>query len=135
MPSANILAFDFGENRIGVAVGDINIKICHPLEIITGHNKFEKLDKIAQLIDLWQPIRLLVGLPNTHIQQTITNITKFANRLKERFHLEVVFIDEDYTSLMAEDMLKEQNIFGIKQKHKLDSLAASLILKIYFDRM
>lgn len=135
MLKGNLLAFDFGETRIGVAVGNLETKISHPLDIIVGKNKFEKLDKISALVNEWKPLLLIVGMPKTNDQQTVINITKFANRLKDRFRLEIVFINEDYTSLIAEELLKEQHIYGVKQKHKLDSLAASLILKMYFDKM
>jgi putative Holliday junction resolvase len=120
-----IMAFDFGQNRIGVATGNTQLKIAHPLETITGLNKFAKLDKIAKLVTVWNPQLFIVGKP--------ANTNKFANRLRHRFATPVSFIDEDYTSSLACSQLNEQNIFGRKQYEKLDQLSACAILETYFN--
>jgi len=129
------MAFDFGYSRIGVATGNTELKIAHPLETITGQNKFDKLNKIAKLIEKWKPLLLLVGKPSNgeNKAELLASINKFANRLSHRFNLPVNFIDEDYTSSLASGQLNEQNVFGRKQVEKLDQLAASAILETYFN--
>ena len=148
-----VMGFDFGESRIGVAVGNTLLKIPHPLIIITGKNKFEKLEKIRQLVDKWKPGLFVVGMPqaedhqdyseklalgrksnsqNKNKEKLINNIRKFANRLKHSFNLEVKLVSEDFTSSDAAIKLKEQSVHGIKQKGKLDALAACGILEQYF---
>ena len=129
-----ILAFDFGMTRIGVAVGNTLLKIPHPQDTITGRNKFEKFAQIQQLVDKWKPTKFVVGIPSAAAdkEQLITNINKFANRLRHNFHLEVDLVNEDYTSTVAAHQLSEQAISGIKQKTKLDGLAACAILARYW---
>lgn len=61
--SINVMAFDFGMSRIGVAIGDSLLKICHPIAVISGKNKFEKLAKIRDLVNKWQPALFVVGTP------------------------------------------------------------------------
>lgn len=137
LPEVNswVMAFDFGETRIGVAVGNTLLKIPHPLITVTGKNKFDKISKIGKLIDEWRPTQLVVGMPSNHEnkESLITSITRFSNRLKHNFKLPVEFVNEDYSSSIASNQLKEQALYGIKQKHKLDSLAACSILQMYFD--
>jgi putative Holliday junction resolvase len=130
------MAFDFGEARIGVAFGNDLLKIAHPLATIIGKDKHEKLDKIAQLIEQWQPNLLLVGIPSQteNKQLLIAAINKFVNRLKHRFNLVVELIAEDYSSVIASEQLTEQLIHGKKQKKMLDQLAACAILQRYFDQ-
>ena len=130
-----IMAFDFGESRIGVAIGNTLLKIPHPVLTVTGRNKFEKLAKIGKLIDEWHPTRLVVGIPspNQDKQPLIDSIKRFSNRLIHNFKLPIDFVNEDYTSSIASIQLNEQAIYGIKQKEKLDSLAACSILQMYFD--
>ena len=65
--------------------------------------------------------------------QLITNIKRFSNRLKEKFKLDVKFVNEEYSSAMASSKLHEQNIFAKKQKDKLDAMSATIILQRYFD--
>lgn len=132
-----IMAFDYGETRIGVAIGNTSLKIPHPVETIVGRNKFDKLDKIAKLIDKWKPSHLVVGKPSVSQdkEELLKHISRFANRLKHNFKLPVTFINEDYTSSIAVHKLNEQSVRGIAQKSKLDMLSACLILQYFFDNL
>ncbi len=133
-PNNWVMAFDFGESRIGSAVGNTLLKIPHPLTTISGHNKFERFAKIGKLIDEWRPVLLVIGMPSNpeNKELFIQSIIRFSNRLKNNFKLPVSFLDEDYTSQEAVNLLKEQGIYGKAQKGKLDSLAACGILQTYF---
>ena len=64
-PKGTVLAFDFGEARIGVAQGDAELGMTHPLATVTGNSNDEKFEAIAKLVKEWQPKYFVVGLP-TH---------------------------------------------------------------------
>ena len=119
-----VLAFDFGLKRIGVAVGEPELRTAHPLPAVF------RFDEIQPLIAEWQPAALVVGLP-TSVQGEAHKMTRqaedFARRLEKRFKLPVARVDERYTSVEAESRLK-----GLKKK-AVDSVAAQLILEQYFD--
>jgi putative Holliday junction resolvase len=119
-----VLAFDFGLKRIGVAVGEPELRTAHPLPAVF------RFDEIQPLIAQWQPAALVVGLP-TSVQGEAHKMTRqaedFARRLEKRFKLPVARVDERYTSVEAESRLK-----GLKKK-AVDSVAAQLILEQYFD--
>jgi putative Holliday junction resolvase len=119
-----ILAFDFGLKRIGVAVGEPQLRTAHPLRAI---RRFEEIDGLAAE---WQPARFVVGLP-TSVQGAAHAMTreaeKFARRLEKRYKLPVSRVDERYTSVEAESRLR-----GARKK-AVDSVAAQLILEQYFD--
>ena len=121
-----VLAFDFGLKRIGVAVGEPELRTAHPLPVARDFSQVEKL------VQEWKPTRLVVGLP-TSVQGEPHAMTKqaedFARRLERRFKLPVARVDERYTSVEAESRLK-----GIKKK-AVDSVAAQLILEQYFGEM
>ena len=131
-----IMAFDYGDMRIGVAIANTTLKIPHPVAIVTGRNKFEKLDKIAKLVEEWRPSQLIVGTPTKREDNEllINNIRKFSNRLTHKFKLPLTFINEDYTSSIASIKLNEQSIRGFAQKTKVDALAACLILQMYLEK-
>jgi putative Holliday junction resolvase len=122
--SRTVLAFDFGLKRIGVAVGEPELRTAHPLAAVS------RFEEIQPLILEWQPASLVVGLP-TSAQGLPHKMTKqaedFARRLEKRFKLPVARVDERYTSVEAESRLK-----GVKRK-AIDSVAAQLILEQYFD--
>jgi len=120
-----ILAFDFGLKRIGVAVGEPELRSAHPLPAVS------KFEEVEHLVAQWQPASLVVGLP-TSVQGEPHKMTRqcedFARRLEKRFKLPVARVDERYTSVEAESRLK-----GLKKK-AVDSVAAQLILEQYFDQ-
>jgi putative Holliday junction resolvase len=132
-----VMAFDYGDVRIGLAIANTLLKIPHPIAVITGRNKFEKLDKIAKLVEEWRPSQIVVGMPTASPDKEllINNIRKFSNRLTNKFKIPLTFINEDFTSSMASDKLAAQSIYGKAQRSKLDTLAACLILQYFFETM
>jgi putative holliday junction resolvase len=136
--TGTVLAFDYGEKRIGVAVGETMLKLAHPLTTIQSAENAIKFAQIAALIQEWRPELLIVGLP-THLDgeaHLMTQLSKkFAQRLEGRFNLPVMMIDERLSSAEAAQSLKEQGITGIQQKSMIDQVAAQTILQSYFDRM
>lgn len=131
-----VLAFDFGEKRIGVATGETLLGSAHPLTVIRAESNDQRFAEIGKLIAEWQPERLVVGLP-THVDGTpheMTRLaTKFAERLEKRFQLPVSLADERLTSLDAEARLRETGRNVKSAKPLLDAVAAQLILQTWFE--
>lgn len=133
---ATVLAFDFGEKRIGVAVGEHLIGTASPLATIDNESNEIRFQSITELVREWQPKLLVVGLPlNTDgTEHAMTQLCKkFARRLNGRFSLPVALVDERYSSLEASQRLNESGIKGRAQKAMLDQVAAQTILQSYFD--
>ena len=126
-----VLAFDFGLKRIGVAVGEPELGTAHPLPPIAaaGDARFTAIEKLVQE---WKPAQLVVGLPlsaagSAHLMTR--QAERFARRLHGRFRLPVARVDERFTSVEAESLLR-----GQKNK-SVDSVAAQLMLEQYFDEL
>jgi putative Holliday junction resolvase len=120
-----VLAFDFGLKRIGVAVGEPELRTAHPLPAVSDFLQIEKL------VEQWKPASLVVGRPtsaNGEPHRMTRQAEDFARRLERRFRLPVARVDERYTSVEAEHRLR-----GLKKK-AVDSVAAQLILEQYFDQ-
>ena len=119
-----VLAFDFGLKRIGVAVGEPELRTAHPLPAVQGFLQIEKL------VQEWRPASLVVGLPTSasgEAHKMTRQAEDFARRLERRFKLPVARVDERFSSVEAEHRLR-----GLKNK-AVDSVAAQLILEQYFD--
>lgn len=131
-----VLAFDFGEKRIGVATGETLLASAHPLTVIRAESNEDRLNAVARLVAEWQPERLVVGLP-THADGTPHEMTrlaqKFGERLHKRFNLPVSYADERLTSLDAEARLRETGRNSKSAKPVLDAVAAQLILQTWFE--
>jgi putative Holliday junction resolvase len=131
--SGTVLGFDFGEKRIGVAVGETATRLAHAIETIEGEANEARFARIAELVAEWQPALLVVGRPRhpdgaPHPVAALAE--KFARRLEGRFALPVRFVDESYTSTEAESLLAGR---GRPAKGEIDRLAAQLIVQSFLD--
>jgi putative Holliday junction resolvase len=127
-----LLAFDFGERRIGVAVGETETRIANPLSTIDAAANEARFTAIEALVREWQPAAFVVGRPK-HADGSAHRVArlaeKFARRLSARFALPVLFVDETLTSAAAESSLREAGA----RRQPADALAASFILQSYLD--
>lgn len=136
VPQGTLLAFDFGTRRIGIAVGNTLLRRASPLATIDEEKTGARFAAIAVLLNEWQPGALVVGLPSNDdgTPHELTALCRrFANRLKGRFKLPTILLDERYTSTAASAQLNEEGIHGMKQKSLIDQYAAQQILQAYFD--
>lgn len=135
MPSGTVLAFDFGEKRVGVATGDITLRIAHPLAVINTDDNRKRFAEIAALITEWRPQQLVVGVPrhSDGREHEIGRLAlRFARRLEGRFGIAVDCVDETLSSAVAESRLREAGARGRKAKAILDAAAACEILRTWF---
>ena len=134
--SGTIMAFDFGEKRIGIATGETMLKTAHALMIIESESNDIRFAEIGKLIVEWKPSLLVVGLP-AHMdgkQHQLTHLSKkFAQRLEGRFDLPVIMMDERLSSAEAAHQLSHAGVPTKLQKNMIDAVAAQVILQSYFD--
>ncbi|KPC53386.1 Holliday junction resolvase RuvX [Amantichitinum ursilacus] len=133
---STLLAFDFGEARIGVAVGSTELGIPHPVCTIAAVDNDTRFARITALIAEWQPQQLVVGMPlSLDGEPTAMSklARKFGQRLYGRFNLPVDYVDERLSSAAASNALDETGVRGRKQKTALDQVAAMQILQGWFD--
>ena len=136
MPKGTVLAFDFGLKRIGVAVGELELGMAHPLATLNGGDAVQTMAAIEKLIKEWRPNLLIVGQPHRDDGRPHAlsgAIEKFVANLKIQTKLDVLFSDESYSSAAASLALRDAGVSGQKQKAMLDSMAAQEILQGYFD--
>lgn len=135
MSAGIYLAFDFGTQRIGVAVGDAVTRSSRALCTVPQDWK-----QIERLLAEWGPAACVVGLPLDREggEQAITRQAReFAGRLGQRFKGPVHLCDERYSSRSAQDDLRSARNSGalkrrVKQGDK-DSASARLILQQWLD--
>jgi len=132
---SQILAFDFGLARIGVAVGQAITGTASPLETLKAKEGVPDWLLVEKLINEWQPALLLVGEPfnmDSSDQQITLRARKFANRLHGRFGLPFEMMDERLTSAAAREEIFEYGGYKKLKKTQIDSIAAALILESWF---
>ena len=134
--SGTVMGFDYGTERIGIAVGETASGLAHPLATVRGATSDARFDAIARLIAEWKPMLLLVGLP-THIDGTEHEMTarsrRFARRLAGRFAVPVEMVDERLTTRDASSKLSAAGIDSRRQRPIRDQVAAQTILQSWLD--
>ena len=131
-----MLAFDFGEKRIGVAVGDLGVRIAHPLATIAAEDNDTRFAEIEKLVAEWRPAQFVVGLPMhaDGAEHEVSRLARrFARRLEGRFGVPAVLADERLTSRAAETRLRESGVRGRAVSEALDAAAAREILAAWFE--
>jgi putative Holliday junction resolvase len=133
--TGTVLAFDFGTRRIGVAVGDFETRLAHPLESIAAADNRARFAAIARRVAEWQPSRFVVGVPSRAdgSEHPVGRLARrFAQRLAGRFGIPADIVDEHLTSVDAERALREAGVRGARLKAGVDPVAAQRILESYF---
>lgn len=136
MPEATtqtVLAFDYGERKIGVASGQSLTGTANPLITLPCPSGQLPWPALQALIGEWQPDTVVVGLPlnmdgsDSPISQ---RARRFARQLHGRFAVPVAMVDERLSTREARAELGERLRPG--GDPRVDSLAAALFIESYF---
>jgi putative Holliday junction resolvase len=133
-----IVSLDVGTKRIGVAVSDPMGMIAQPYTVIyVLHQKEKTWQKLAELLQLLAIELIVIGLPrnmNGSYGPKTEEIKAFAAELQLYTKLEIVFVDERLTTVIANKALLEGNVSRKNRKEAVDAMAAALILQTYLDQ-
>ena len=122
-----ILAFDFGTQHIGVAVGQTITKTSSPLIVINVAREGKEIwNTISNLIDEWKPDQLLVGKP-LNMDGTPSDMMKkvdpFFQKLQKISDIPCELVDERLTSFEAKQLMQKDS-----KDDRIDDLAAKIFL-------
>ncbi|HVX92899.1 MAG TPA: Holliday junction resolvase RuvX [Candidatus Dojkabacteria bacterium] len=134
-----ILAIDYGQKHIGIAISDAKGIVASPLEVIqvSKNNSIELVSK--RLIEICKQYRvqsLLFGMPQAFEKEHEVNrvrIQKFIEEIIKEVKLPYTTYDESFSTSTAKDMIKDQGYKFKKKKSMIDSYAASVFLQEYLD--
>ncbi|MGR9099601.1 MAG: Holliday junction resolvase RuvX [Gammaproteobacteria bacterium] len=131
------LGFDFGNKKIGVAVGQLETRTASPLQTLRSINQKPDWEAIGKLIREWRPAGLVVGVSRQAdgSDNPITpRMVKFCRQLEGRFHLPVHQIDESLSTFEAKQLLYDEvSVTAAKLWEVQDQLAAQLILQTWLN--
>jgi putative Holliday junction resolvase len=125
-----IIAFDYGEKKIGVAVGQTSTNTSSPLQIIFNKDNKTNWISISSLLDEWKPDLILLGKPlnmDGSESEIMKKVDKFYKELKSIYDTDIEFVDERLTTFEAREILKDE-------KHdNVDAHAAKILIDNWFD--
>ena len=124
-----IVAFDFGTKKIGVAVGQTSTYTSSPLQIILSKDNKVNWNEIMILLNEWKPDLIIVGKPlnmDGTDSDIMKEVEKFYIKLKRNYVADFVYIDERLTTFEARQILEEKNV------EKVDANAAKILIDNWF---
>lgn len=131
-----VLGIDFGVKRVGAAVSDPRRSIATPLEVYERRDPTQDARHYKKLVEEDEVDRIVIGLP-VHTTgregESAAKARAWGSWLAEVTGLPVVYYDERYTTVLAEDVLIEVGFSRQKRKGMRDMLAARILLQNYLD--
>ena len=130
-----IMAFDFGTQKMGMAVGQSIISSANPLPLFPMKDGIPHWDNLLKVVKQHQPNLFLVGLPlnmDDSESELSTRARKFARRLRHQTNIETLMVDERLTTREARDELDHYKAQGRGKKLAADSLAAALLIESWY---
>lgn len=132
-----VMALDFGDARIGIAMSDIMKIIANGYETYKRVNEEKDLQYIASLVKPNLIDEIVFGLPinmDGTEGERVTKTKDFAEKLKQLVpQVKIYFQDERLTTVTGERMLIEAGVRREKRKGVIDKIAATIILQQFLD--
>ena len=126
-----IVAFDFGTKKIGIAVGQTQTMTSSPLDIVFSKNNKINRDGIMTILEEWKPELILVGKP-LNMDGTDSDIMEkvdiFYKKLEKLTKVKCEYVDERLTSFEA-----RQNLGELKTD-LIDAHAAKILIDNWFNK-
>ena len=131
-----ILAIDYGDVRVGLALSDLTCTIARPFKTLNYNDMDDLLNQLFEIFEENQVNKIVVGIPynmkGDDTKQT-TKVRDFVSILEDKIGYKVDLIDERLTSSEAEKFMHQMNIITGFNKDRIDKIAASIILQEYLD--
>lgn len=128
----SIIAIDYGQKKIGIALSSPDHLIPMPLKMIMVIGIKEQLVSIMNLLEEKKPCAIVLGFPvnmdGSKSEQSLI-VENFANKLAGRTNLPIFLQDERLTSRAADNFIKDLGFNRKKRNQKDDLAAASMILE------
>ena len=133
-----LLAIDYGEKRLGLAISDPNQIISKPLKTISLSDSKYIYNELEKIISDYEIQKLIIGLPlgmdGKNTQQT-SKVEAFKEDLQNKISIPVILFDERLSSVSAKKSLISQGIKTGHNKSKIDQTAAAIFLQHFLDTL
>ena len=132
-----VMSIDYGDVRTGVALSDTRGILASPYCVINQSYQPKLVDEIVKIINENKVDKIVIGLPRNmdgSYGYRCDECKDLGNALLEKINIEVVYEDERLTTVMAHNILSENNVRGKKRKETVDAVSAVMILQSYLDK-
>ena len=134
-----ILGLDLGSRTLGIAISDALGIIASGVETYRFEDERYDLalNRVVEMVKEKKVDKIVLGYPK-HMNGDIGDKAKlceeFKKKIEETINIEVILVDERWTTKLAENRLLQADISRKKRKQVIDKMAAVVILQSYLDR-
>lgn len=130
---SRVLGVDYGTKRVGLALSDEIRLTAQPYGVVPRHQLADTLHTLAGEYDIGE---VVVGLPtglSGHEGDSADGARRLGAEISETMGVDVFYVDERFTSRLAESALLESGMKRRERKETVDKVAAAIILQTYLD--
>jgi putative holliday junction resolvase len=130
---SRFVGIDYGTKRIGVAISDGIGLVAHPLEVV---RRKDLPDVLTRISDEYGVEAVIVGLPTAldgGEGESASRARALGAEIEDLLGIPVEYVDERFTSRMAEDALLKSDMRRAQRRETIDKVAAAIILQTYLD--
>jgi putative Holliday junction resolvase len=131
-----VMALDLGSKRMGVAISDPTRTIAQSYGVVKRKSREEDFARYQKIMAEQKVTLLVVGLPTTaegEDSETAVWIREYVAEFSQQCAVPVRFWDESFTTVQAEESLRQRGKRGKKARQQVDAVAAAFILQSYLD--
>ena len=133
-----LLAIDYGEKRLGLAISDPNQIISKPLKTLILSDSQYIYNELEKIISDYEIQKLIIGLPvgmNGKNTQQTRKVEAFREFLQNKIDIPIILFDERLSSVSAKKSLISQGVKTGHNKSKIDQTAAAIFLQHFLDTL
>ena len=131
-----IMGIDYGEKRIGISLSDPTKTFAYTFSAFNNDKSF--INRLIKLVQERNVVKIILGLPSSDFKSSkllAEKVKKLKIKLESKLKIEVIFWDEEYSSVIAKGKILESVSKKSKRKDKgiIDCYSAAVILQEYLD--
>lgn len=132
-----VLSVDYGDVRTGIAISDVRGMLASPLCVIEQSYQPKLVDKIVQIVEENKIEKIVIGLPRNmdgSYGYRCDECRSLGDAIAQKIDIDIFYEDERLTTVMAHNVLSDNNVRGKKRKQTVDAVSAVMILQSFLDK-
>ena len=132
-----IMSIDYGDARTGVAFCDEREILASAYCVIKENYAPKLADRIVEIISKEKPAKRVIGLPRNmdgSYGYRCDECRSLGDAIAEKIDVDIFYEDERLTTVMAHNVLSDNNVRGKKRKQTVDAVSAVMILQSFLDK-
>lgn len=132
-----VLSIDYGDVRTGIAISDVRGMLASPLCVIEQSYQPKLVDRIVQIVEENKIEKIVIGLPRNmdgSYGYRCDECRSLGDAIAQKIDVDIFYEDERLTTVMAHNVLSDNNVRGKKRKQTVDAVSAVMILQSFLDK-